>query len=157
MIGFAGVPTGLASRAPEGRAAIVPDHPPGRSVLLAPLGGTSAADLQDLADFYAGRYGLTVGILPPASVPASLEDPARGQMAAEDIIGLLPSIYPAAADPNNVVIGVVPTDIYVRGIPSGGGRSAIAPTAISPWCRRRACRQVASSAPASRCPNSARW
>ena len=91
VIGFAGVPTGIASRAPEGRAAIVPVHPPGRSVYLAPLGGISAAELQDLADFYAVRYDLDVGILPPAPIPASLEDPARSQVAAEDVIGLLPS------------------------------------------------------------------
>ena len=117
VIGFAGVPTGLASRAPEGRATIVPVHPPGRSVYLAPLGGISGTELQDLADFYAVRYDLNVGILPPAPIPASLEDPGRYQVAAEDLIGLLPSIYPEAADPSNVVIGVLPTDMYVRGIP----------------------------------------
>jgi hypothetical protein len=111
------VPTGLASRAPEGRAAIVPDHPAGRKVYLAPLGGISAAELQDLADFYAVRYDLDVGILPPAPIPAGLEDPARSQVAAEDVIALLPSIYPEAADPNSVVIGVLPMDMYVRGIP----------------------------------------
>jgi hypothetical protein len=77
VIGFAGVPTGLASRAPEGRATNVPVHPPGRSVYLAPLGGISAAELQDLADFYAVRYDLDVGILPPAPIPAGLDDPAR--------------------------------------------------------------------------------
>jgi hypothetical protein len=117
VIGFGGVATGITSRAPEGRAAIVPARPPGRAVLLAPLGGTSTADLQDLADFYAVRYDLDVGILPPAPIPAGLEDPARGQVAAEDIIGRLPSIYPEAIDPSNVVIGVLPTDMYVRGIP----------------------------------------
>ncbi len=117
VIGFAGVPTGLASRAPGGRATIVPVHPPGRSIYLAPLGGISTAELQDLADFYAVRYDLDVGILPPAPVPAGLEDPARSQVAAEDVIERLPSIYPEAADPKNVVIGVLPTDMYVRGIP----------------------------------------
>lgn len=117
VIGFAGVPTGLASRAPEGRATILPVRPPGRSVYLAPLGGISVAELRDLADFYAVRYDLDVGILPPAPVPTGLEDPARRQVAAEDVIGLLPSIYPEATDPSNVVIGVLPTDMYVRGIP----------------------------------------
>lgn len=117
VIGFAGVATAITSRAPEGRAAIVPVHPPGRFVYLAPLGGLSAAELQDLADFYAVRYDLNVGILPPAPIPASLEDPGRHQVAAEDLIGLLPSIYPEAADPNSVGIGVLPADIYVRGIP----------------------------------------
>ena len=117
VFGFAGVATGIASRAPEGRAAIVPVHPPGRTVYFAPLGGLSAAELQDLADFYAVRYDLNVGILPPAPVPASLWGPGSDQVAAEDLIGLLPSIYPEAADPNSVVIGVLPADIYVRGIP----------------------------------------
>jgi predicted Zn-dependent protease len=117
VIGFAGVPTAIASRAPEGRAATVPAHPTGRSVYLAPLGGLSASELQSLADFYAVRYGLDVGVLPPAPVPAGLEDSGRRQVAAEDLIGLLPSIYPVAADPNSVVIGVLPADIYIRGIP----------------------------------------
>ena len=156
VIGFAGVPTGLASRAPEGRATIVPVHPPGRSVYLAPPGGISAAELQDLADFYAVRYDLDVGILPPAPVPAGLQH-RRQPGGCQYIIGLLPSIYPEATDPSNVVIGVLPGDVYVHAFPSGGGRSATAPTAISPWSRQRACTQRASSGPASRRPDSARW
>jgi hypothetical protein len=38
-------------------------------------------------------------------------------VAADDVIGLLPSIYPEATDPSSVVIGVLPADMYVRGIP----------------------------------------
>ncbi len=117
VIGFGSIATGITSGAPGGRAAIVPVHPPGRTVHLAPLGGLAAADLQDLADFYAARYDLTVDILPPAPIPANIEDPRRHQVAAEDLIGLLPTIYPEAADPNSVVIGVLPTDMYIRGIP----------------------------------------
>jgi predicted Zn-dependent protease len=117
VIGFGGVATGITSLPPGGRASVVPIHPPGRTVYLAPLGGPAAADLQDLADFYKVRYDLDVGILPPAPVPASLVDPVRRQMAAEDLIGLLPSLYPEAADPNSVVIGVLPGDIYIRGVP----------------------------------------
>ena len=117
VIGFGNVATGITSGAPGGRAAIVPVNPPGRTVYLAPLGGLAGADLQDLAAFYKVRYDLDVGILPPAPIPASLEDAGRHQLAAEDLIGLLPSIYPEAADPNSVVIGVLPGDIYSRGIP----------------------------------------
>ena len=34
----------------------------------------SGAELQDLADFYAVRYDLDVGILPAAPIPAGLEE-----------------------------------------------------------------------------------
>jgi predicted Zn-dependent protease len=117
VIGFGHVATGITRGAPDGHAAKVPAHPPGRAVYLVPLGGFPAAELQDLADFYAVRYDLDVGILPPAPIPASLGDSGRHQVAAEDVTGLLTSTYSEAADPNRVVIGVVPADIYVRGIP----------------------------------------
>lgn len=117
VVGFLIIATGSARGAPEGRAAIVPAHPPGRTVYLAPLGGFPTAELQDLADFYAVRYEISVAILPPAPVPEGLEDPARGQLAAEDLIELLRVTYPEAADPNRVVIGVLQADIYVRDIP----------------------------------------
>jgi predicted Zn-dependent protease len=116
-IGLGSVATGLGHDAPVGRAATVPAHPPGRTVYLAPLGGLTAADLGDLADFYAVRYDLDVGILSPAPIPASLRDPVRHQVAAEDLTGLLPSLYPEAADPNSVVIAVLPADLYIRGYP----------------------------------------
>jgi predicted Zn-dependent protease len=116
-VGFLNVAPGTTHGAPEGRAAIVPTHPPGSTVYLAPLGGFPTAELQDLADFYAVRYDLNVDILPRAPIPASLEDPGRGQLAAEDLIGLLRATYSEATDPNRVVIGVLQADIYIRGIP----------------------------------------
>lgn len=117
VVGFLNVATSITRGVPEGRAAIVPTHPPGRTVYLAPLGGFPTAELQGLADFYAVRYDLHVSILPPVAIPAGLEDPGRGQLAAEDLIGLLRATYSEAADPNRVVIGVLEPDMYVRGIP----------------------------------------
>ena len=153
VISFAGVGTAITSRAPEGRAAFVPTHPPGRLVYLAPLGGLSVAELQDLAAFYKVRYDLDVSILPPAPVPAGLVDPGRHQMAAEDLIGRLPSIYPEAADPHRVVIGVLPADIYVRGIPEwrwAFGNRAEGHLAVVSTARMRARRLFGASLAASR-------
>lgn len=117
VAGALNVPTVLTSLPPSGRAPIVPDHPPGRTVGFAPLGVFPTADLERLAAFYGERYDLAVRILPPLTVPEKLWDSSRQQLAAEDLIALVANAYPEAADARYVVIGFVSEDIYIRGRP----------------------------------------
>jgi hypothetical protein len=117
---FAGafhVPAGLASLPPGGRASIVPDRLPGRTVAFAPLGSFPVADLERLTTFYEERYGAAIEILPPTQIPAGLLDPNRRQLAAEDLIDLIATKVPGASNPDRVVIGFVSGDIYIRGRP----------------------------------------
>jgi predicted Zn-dependent protease len=117
LAGIFNVTNGLFSAPPAGRADLIPDHPIGRTVLLAPLDDFAAAELEDLAEFYAVRYGIEVDVLPPASIPASARDPARYQLVAEELIDVLRAAYPEAGDPDHVVIGVTSDDLYIRSVP----------------------------------------
>jgi hypothetical protein len=112
---FLSVPMAILSIQPEGRAAVVPAQPPGRRVYLAPIGDVSVAQLQEVTAFYAVRYDLQVGVLPPEQViPVN---PARNQINADGIGTLLALSYPESYDANNLVIGVLGEDVYVPSRP----------------------------------------
>ena len=103
---------GCAPAPPAGRAPIIPEHPQGKAVYLAPLDDFPAEMLHELADFYAVRYDLAVGVLPPADADGAW-DPARGQMVAEDALGVLRTAYPQGTDDAAVVIAVTSRDLYI--------------------------------------------
>ena len=108
------VTNGLFSGPPSGRAAFVPPMPSGRTVHFAPLGAFPAADLEDLATFYAERYDLEVQILSPAAIPRVARDAARDQLVVETLIEALRAAYPEARDPSRVVIGFTSDDVHIR-------------------------------------------
>lgn len=107
---------GCAPAAPAGRAPWVPDHPPGRSVYLSPLDGFPVAMLEQLADFYAVRYDLRVEVLPAADAGGAW-DPTRGQMVAEDALGVIRTAYPEGTDQAAVVIAITHQDLYILNRP----------------------------------------
>jgi hypothetical protein len=117
LAGSFNVTNGLFSGPPSGRAASVPATPTGRTVLFAPLGAFPAADLQDLAAFYAERYDLQVEILSPAAIPRAARDVARDQLVAEALIEGIRAAYSEARDPSRVVIGVTNQGLHIRGRP----------------------------------------
>jgi len=117
VAGVLNVPTGIRSLPPAGRAALVPEPVMSGGVYLAPLGGFPAAELEGLIEFYAERYNLPVGVLPPAEIAAVPRDPTRNQLSSEDLIGGVVARYPQAVLGNLVVIGVLPADMYSRGRP----------------------------------------
>jgi len=107
---------GCAPQAPVGRAPWVPDHPLGTSVYLAPLDDFPAAALEDLAAFYRVRYDLPVEVLPAADAGGAW-DPSRGQMVAEDALGIVRTAYAEGTDQDAVVIAVTRQDLYIRNRP----------------------------------------
>ena len=117
VIGMAGFTATLAAPIPQpaGRAAFVPSHPAGPHVYLAPIGTFPTADLDELVGFYAVRYDLDVKVLAPA--PTIPPTPARNQIDARALGALLRSVYPEAADPKDVIIGVLSEDIYQPALP----------------------------------------
>jgi predicted Zn-dependent protease len=84
-------------------------------VYLAPIGTFPTADLDELVGFYAVRYDLDVKVLAPA--PTIPPTPARNQIDARALGALLRSVYPEAADPKDVIIGVLSEDIYQPALP----------------------------------------
>lgn len=52
-------------------------------------------------------------VLKPAAIPVELEDPKRQQVAADRLIDYMGSLFPDAyADPQAVLIGLTPIDVY---------------------------------------------
>jgi len=84
-----------------------------RRVCLAPLGAVSPALVQQLVDHYREEYDVPITVLTPNAVPRSLVDPVREQIDAtaltEHMGGLFPEAY---ADPEIVLIGLTPADMY---------------------------------------------
>jgi hypothetical protein len=114
VIGFLGIPSTLAGP-PAGRAAVVPVHPAGRHLYLAPIGAFPPAELDELAAFYSVRYDLDVQVLAPAAlIPPN---PERSQINADGLGTLLQLTFPEAGDPDNRIIGVLAEDIYLPSRP----------------------------------------
>ena len=114
-VGYLGVPSAYASLPPQGRAAVVPERPFGHEITLVPIGDVSEADMIELAHFYGARYDLPVKVMPAVPIPTAAFDPARGQLIGEElIVGLRIAVPQAAFVDNQVVIGVVDRDMYVR-------------------------------------------
>jgi len=112
VVGLAGFTAILSAPnpPPAGRAAFVPAHPPGPHVYLAPIGTFPTAELDELVGFYAVRYDLEVKVLAPA--PTIPPTPQRNQIDAGALGTLVRSVYAEAADPSDVIIGVLSEDIY---------------------------------------------
>lgn len=113
--GFLGVPSSVASVPPQGRAAFVPERPFGHGVTLVPMGSVSEDEMVELAHFYGARYDLPVAVVPAVPIPTTAFDPARGQLIGEElIVGLQVAVPQSVFVDNQVVIGVVDRDMYVR-------------------------------------------
>jgi predicted Zn-dependent protease len=84
-----------------------------KRVCLVPLGKIPPAQVDALVAYYRQQYRLTVTVLPPAAIPASLEDPLRQQIDASGLIDYMGSLFPAAyRDSNAVLIGLTVVDLY---------------------------------------------
>jgi predicted Zn-dependent protease len=85
----------------------------GRRVCLAPLGNVSAELVRHLAQHYQDVYGLSVAVLAPSAVPAEAADNLRQQVDAPALIDYMAALFPDAyADPQAVLIGITPLDLY---------------------------------------------
>lgn len=84
-----------------------------RRVCLAPLGRISPDLIDHLVSTYRDQYGLIVTVLPPAAIPMELEDPKRQQVDAARLINYMGELFPDAfRDPQAVLIGITPVDLY---------------------------------------------
>jgi predicted Zn-dependent protease len=85
----------------------------GRRVCLVPLGQVPPALMEHLIAYYREEYGLVISVLTPLAVPADIADPLRNQVDAARLIDYMGSFFPDAyADPQVVLIGLTPLDLY---------------------------------------------
>lgn len=84
-----------------------------KRICLVPLGQISSTLIQRLADYYRNQYGLTVAVLAPRAVPAELANPLREQVDATALIDYMRKLSgDAASDPQAVLVGLTPVDLY---------------------------------------------
>jgi predicted Zn-dependent protease len=84
-----------------------------RRVCIAPLGMVSTELVDHLVGYYRDTYGLDVTVLRPSAIPPAFEDAGREQVDAGQLLQYLGELFPAAyADPNAVLIGLTPIDVY---------------------------------------------
>ncbi len=85
----------------------------GKRVCLVPLGAVPPGLIEQLVGYYRDQYGLNVTVLTPASVPGNIANPLRGQIDAPTLARYVGKLFPEAyGDPNVVLIGITPLDLY---------------------------------------------
>jgi predicted Zn-dependent protease len=83
-------------------------------IYLVPIGDTTPLISASLLQYYRGKYGLTLGVLPSIPVPEWARDEARHQVVAEELTEAMRRAYPQqAATPDCILIGVTDEDIYI--------------------------------------------
>ncbi len=85
----------------------------GRRVCLLPLGQVSPGLIEHLVEHYQSQYGLDVSVMTPQGVPADMADPLRQQIDVIELLDYMFVTFPEAhLDPEAVIIGVTPLDLY---------------------------------------------
>lgn len=84
-----------------------------RRVCLMPFGQVSARLVERLFEHYRVEYGLTVSVLVPQPVPPNIPRSVGDQHDAHVLLEYMAEQFPDAYhDPNAVLIGLTPVDIY---------------------------------------------
>lgn len=83
-------------------------------VYLVPLGGFSAATVNDLASYYRNKYSLPVETLPNADLAPAAMNPERQQLIAEEAVASMKRANPDLSnDPQAILIGLTTEDMYI--------------------------------------------
>jgi predicted Zn-dependent protease len=86
-----------------------------RRICFVPLGTVDPDIVLQLVEYYKAEYGLAIGILTPGAIPEDAIDPGRNQVDGPSLGEYMERLFPAdASDPNAVLIGLTPMDIYDR-------------------------------------------
>lgn len=86
-----------------------------RKVYLIPIGKFDSIPIDELANYYGDRFGVSVIGLPTISVDKVTYDQVRDQLIAEELISQMRGRYPKeAANPRAVLIGLTDGDMYIR-------------------------------------------
>jgi predicted Zn-dependent protease len=86
-----------------------------RQVYLVPLDAASASAIAWAHAYYKTRLGIDVNILPAISLPVSVINPQRRQIAAEKALDAMRQAEgDLARDPSTIMIGVTSQDMYLN-------------------------------------------
>ncbi|MDO8612785.1 MAG: hypothetical protein Q7R32_08180 [Dehalococcoidia bacterium] len=87
----------------------------GRRICFVPLGRVNPDFVLQLVEYYEAEYGLAIGVLTPSTIPEEAIDPGRNQVDGPSLTAYIERLFPAeASDPEVVLIGLTPMDIYDR-------------------------------------------
>ncbi len=87
----------------------------GLRICMVPLGQVNPDLLRNLVDYYRDQYGLRIGVLTPSAVPAELVSHDRHQIDGASLTDYLQKLFPTDfEDPNVVLIGLTPLDLYAH-------------------------------------------
>ena len=88
----------------------------GSRICFVPLGQVDPDLVRNLVDYYRDQYGLRIGVLSPSAVPAEIINRDREQIDCPSLADYLQKLFPADyEDPNVVLIGLTPLDLYDHG------------------------------------------
>jgi predicted Zn-dependent protease len=82
-------------------------------VYFQPLSSYPVADAEELASHYRTKFGLSIEVLEPISIPEGAFDRERGQAVAERLIDQIKTVDVLNEDPNAIVIGLTVVDMYI--------------------------------------------
>jgi predicted Zn-dependent protease len=81
---------------------------------LVPLGGFSAATVEDLASYYRNKYSLQVETLRKVDLPPAAMNPERQQLIAEEAVDIMKQANPELSnDSQAILIGLTTEDMYI--------------------------------------------
>ncbi|MGD0115884.1 MAG: hypothetical protein ABSC13_07770 [Dehalococcoidia bacterium] len=84
-------------------------------ICFVPLGQVDPDLLRNLVDYYRNEYGIRIGVVTPSAVPAELVSRDRHQIDGASLADYMQKLFPADfADPNVVLIGLTPLDLYAH-------------------------------------------
>jgi len=109
-----------AAGSPSQRRPAVATPPPSRGVgrvYFVPVGEFPAASVEHLVAHYRGRYGLAIETLGAVPLEPAAVDLLRQQLVAEELIALVKRHHPRlAGDPEAILIGLTPYDMYIQAV-----------------------------------------
>ena len=86
-----------------------------KRICIVPLGNVSDDLVRHLVDYYREEYDLKVRTLDNKSIPTERADPDRKQVGGIALLEYMGSLIPEAyADPDAILVGVTPVDMYLR-------------------------------------------
>jgi predicted Zn-dependent protease len=84
-----------------------------KRVCLVPVGQVDPELMDHLVAYYQDEYGLAIAVLDPVEVPLAAYTQGREQAASTELIEFMLRSFPeASGDPDAVLIGVTPVDMF---------------------------------------------
>jgi predicted Zn-dependent protease len=98
---------------PSSAAALLPPRIEGSKIYFVPFGDFSTSELESLASYCHGKYGIEATILRSVPIDRWSRDESRQQLVAEHLTSNMRDAFPEYAnDPKAILIGFTSEDMY---------------------------------------------